>query len=661
MSRPIVLGNGNILLCFDKNAQIRDFYYPYVGLENHIGTGRVHKVGVRVDDKFSWLSDDGWEFNLDYQEETLASKITALNKNLELRLNFNDLVYNEKNILIRNVKVENLSERNRGVKVFFNQQFQISQTNHADTAYYNPSVNALIHYKGRRVFLIGGRVDNRLFDEYSTGLFGIEGKDGTWKDAEDGQLSRNPIEHGSVDSTLGFDLDMGGNSSKDVVCWTTVGETFKEVQDLQEYIISKTPAHITKSTEDFWKAWVNKTEFTFHNLDKKVVDLFKKSLLIIRTHCDNNGGILASGDSGDLQYGRDTYGYVWPRDGAFVSMALDRAGYTDISRRFYDFFSSIVTDPGYLLHKYQPDRSLGSSWHPWIKDDNKQLAIQEDETAILLIGLWEHYKVTKDLEFIENIYNSFIKKAGDFLHNFIDSTTGLPLPSYDLWEERYGISTFTSSSVYGALVSAGNFAYLLGKEDDKKKYLDKAEDVKQAVIKHLYSEKDKYFYKDVLVENGAVKANMIFDSSSFFGIFRFGLLLPSDPILINSYSTIKEALLNNAGTGGIIRYKGDQYFQGHDEKENPWFITSLWLIQYDIARAESEKELMDANKELSWVVERALTSGVLSEQINPRTGEQLSVAPLTWSHAEFVATVMDYMEKIERMGIRKMSFPIVEY
>ncbi len=35
---------------------------------------------------------------------------------------------------------------------------------------------------------------------------------------------------------------------------------------------------------------------------------------------------------------------------------------------------------------------------------------------------------------------------------------GLPKPSYDLWEERYGTHTFTTAAVYGGLIAATNFA-----------------------------------------------------------------------------------------------------------------------------------------------------------------------------------------------------------
>jgi GH15 family glucan-1,4-alpha-glucosidase len=43
-----------------------------------------------------------------------------------------------------------------------------------------------------------------------------------------------------------------------------------------------------------------------------------------------------------------------------------------------------------------------------------------------------------------------------------DAKTGLPLPSYDLWEERWGIHAFTVATVYGGLKAARNFAVCFG-------------------------------------------------------------------------------------------------------------------------------------------------------------------------------------------------------
>jgi glucoamylase len=35
VSRDLPIGNGSLLVTFDRNYQLRDIYYPRVGQENH--------------------------------------------------------------------------------------------------------------------------------------------------------------------------------------------------------------------------------------------------------------------------------------------------------------------------------------------------------------------------------------------------------------------------------------------------------------------------------------------------------------------------------------------------------------------------------------------------------------------------------------------------
>ena len=49
MARTFVLSNSKTLACLDKYSQIKDLYYPSIGLENHV-LGNTHKIGVWVDE-----------------------------------------------------------------------------------------------------------------------------------------------------------------------------------------------------------------------------------------------------------------------------------------------------------------------------------------------------------------------------------------------------------------------------------------------------------------------------------------------------------------------------------------------------------------------------------------------------------------------------------
>lgn len=659
MPKSLVLGNGNILVGFDNRGQVRDFYYPYVGLENQAGSSFIHRIGVWANDQLYWLDDPSWEVHVNYQEETLVSHIEAINPGLNLKIDFSDIVYNEKNIFIRHAVVQNLGDSPLQIKIFFHQEFEIYESHRGDTAYYDPSDNVIVHYKGRRVFLVNALCDDKSFNDYSVGLFKVEGKEGTYRDAEDGVLSKNSVEHGLVDSVIGLTVTIEPQSSKDVYYWIAAAKFIKEANELNEYVLERTPKYLIGTTRDFWNAWINKQPFKFHDLDVNIVRQFKKSLLIMRTHVDNRGAILASGDSDILFHGRDTYAYFWPRDGAFIAMVLDRAGDSQVVKKLFEFCNQVITDEGYMMHRYRADQSLGSSWHPFVRDGKAELPIQEDETALIICALWKHYNLTKDLEFIESIYNSLIKIAAEFMLSHRDNNTGLPKPSYDLWEEKFGISTFTASTVYAGLVAASKFAGLLGKADAEKSYLDAARQVQTAILKHLYDETEGYFYKMINFKNGVVEIDKTVDSSSVYGIWRFGVLSPSDEKVVKAVKKTEEALYVGRAIGGIARYEGDKYFTAIPETTgNPWFITTLWLGQYSLLNAQSAADLQKVKDSLNWAVKYSLPSGMMSEQLHPETGAPISATPLIWSHAEFVITVLNYLEKLDHLGICKDCNPI---
>ena len=651
MPRTLTLGNGNILVAIDKYAQVRDFYFPHVGLENHVGGHFAHRIGVWVDGKISWTSEKDWDVHIECEDEALAGKTFAQNPSLGVELSLLDTVYNEKNIFLRKVILRNAGDTNREFKLFFGQEFELYESHRGGTGYFDPLTHSIIHYSGKRVFLINGKLEGKGFDDYTTGEFNERGKEGSYKDADDGILSKNPIEHGKVDSAIGFTVRLEANEEATIYYWIVVTKSIGEAHELNSYILDKSPEHLIRTTRDYWHAWVNKESFNFHTLDKRIVQLFKKSLFIVRAHSDNHGAVIASADSDMLQGGKDTYSYMWPRDAAFAALALDMAGDNYASRRVFEFCNKALAPGGYFMHKYLPDGSLGSSWHPWVRDGKVELPIQEDETALIIYGLWKHYEISHDLEFIETIYNSLIKKAADFMVTFRDQYTGLPRPTYDLWEEKFGISTFTSSSVYAALKAAANFAELLGKKRSASEYRKAAEDIKTSILEHLYDVDAKMFYKMIAVKNGEIIPDKTFDMSSFYAIFTFGILDVDDERLSGIALKIEGSLSCKTLVGGIARYENDQYYRIDNKiPGNPWIITTLWLAQYTIANAKDMTDMTIAREWLNWVVDRALSSGVLSEQLNAYTGEQISASPLTWSHAEFVITVIKYLDKLEDLG-----------
>ncbi len=655
MARAATIGNGNLLVGIDSRGQVRDLHYPYVGEANHVSGASgnfVHRVGIFVDGAISWFDDPAWQFEFETADDVMISGFVTRNDALGIVVTAQDAVHNERNVFLRHFAISSTRPETREVKIFFSQQFRIAESRRGDTAFYDPRVRAIVHYKGHTTFLVNARGDGKQFTDFNIGLFGIEGREGTYMDANDGMLERNPIEHGSVDSVIGLTRTIPGNGSVTVDYWIVVGGSVPEVHELDAYVLKEEPQRLIASTNAYWQAWVNKDDRDLSPLPAALQALFRQSLMVMRVHTDNRGGIIASSDTDMLHHGRDTYSYVWPRDGALIAHAFDEAGYRDVAKRFYQFAAKVLEPGGYVMHKYRSDGVLGSSWHPWLRGGKPCLPIQEDETATTIVMLWRHYERERDLEFIESLYNSFIEPAAQFMCDFIEPMTGLPQASYDLWEEKFGSSTYTASSVYGGLMAAARFATMLGKDNDARTYQAIAQRLQQAIATELYDAELGMFVKHVLIDDdGNRQYDKTLDTSSFYGPVFFEVFDEDDDRIKTALATIESRLRVGQDCQGFVRYEGDGYYRMHDATTpNPWIITTLWVAQYYVRRATKLTDLKRPLTILSWVQAQAAFSGMLAEQMHPDTNAHLSTAPLVWSHAEYVRTVLQYLEKFRSIN-----------
>lgn len=660
MSRAVTIGNGNLLVGLDNRGQVRDLYFPFVGEANHVSGASgnfVHRIGVYVDDQISWLENEEWKITTGCESGSCTGAFFAENERLGVTLSSRDVVHNEQNVFLRHFTITNTRSDLRTIKLFLSQQFRIYESRRGDTGFYDPRVNAIMHYKGDVTMLVNALSDGKSFSEYNIGLFGIEGKQGTYLDAEDGVLEKNSIEHGSVDSIIGLTFELAGGQSKDAYYWVACGKSVSEVHNVDKYVLDEGPDRLIASTESYWRAWLEKGEMDLSVLPAKLRALYDRSLLIMRVHSDNRGGIIASSDTDMLHHGRDTYSYVWPRDAAIIALTFARTGYQGPAKRFFEFMQRCQDPAGYMMHKYRTDGVLGSSWHPWIINGQPHLPIQEDETASLLYVLWEYYEEFQDIEFIESLYNSFIEPAANFLTEYIESTTGLPQASFDLWEEKYGTSTYTAASVYGGLMAAAKFAMVLGKTEPSRTYQAVSQRLQGAISTVLFDAKKGVFAKHVLhTDDGELEYDWTIDTSSLHGLLFFNVFDIDDEKITRMVEAVDAHLRVQGESKGYLRYENDNYYRLQEASSpNPWVICTLWIARYHIEKAKQHTDLKRPLELLEWTVSHATKSGVLAEQMQPDTREQLSASPLVWSHAEYVLTVQAYVKKLAEIDTTELD------
>jgi glucoamylase len=668
MPRDLPLGNGSLLVSSDQNFQIRDLYWPHVGQENH-AIGHPFRIGVWVDGQFRWLDDARWLRRLQYQAETLVSDVKVEHPDLKVSILFNDTVDFHEDLLIRRLEISNLDNRDREIRIFFHHDFHIAKNDIGDTAYYEPERRAVFHYKEKYWFLLNGAVAVHEDEpgpgwepakdgypglvvgvhQWACGLKEIRNLQGTWRDAEDGQLEGGVVAHGSVDSTIGFNLQIKAGKTRLLYYWMAVGPNFDSVTTVNRMIRQRGAQFFIDRTAAFWRLWLRMHMPDLENLPPKVGDLYKRSLLTIRTQIDEGGAVIAANDSDITSDVRDTYSYMWPRDGALTTHALNKAGYLDLPRAFFQFCDQVHSREGFLLHKYNPDGSLASSWLPWMVNGEKHLPIQEDETSLVLWALWEHFIRYGDVSFIKPLYRSLICPLADFIADFRDKESGLPLPSYDLWEERRGILSWTTAATWGGLNAAENFAQAFGEVERAAKYHKAAAEVKSGTEKYLWQPTLSRFARMVNRNpDGSWDIDATIDAS-LAGLWQFGMFPPEHSKIIPTMQAIQKELWVQTNVGGVARYTDDHYHQVSQDitnvPGNPWFICTLWLAEWYAMTAKHVDELKPSLDLLVWVAEHALPSGILAEQVDPYTDQPLSVSPLTWSHAAYVSTVLTYLQR----------------
>ncbi|MBU0910901.1 MAG: hypothetical protein KKA54_09440 [Proteobacteria bacterium] len=306
---------------------------------------------IPVGNTFRWLDDGRWQRSLDYLDDSLVTEVRLFHPELDLELVCHDMVDFHVNVYLKKIMVHNLAKKKREVRLFFGQDLRIGGHAVGDCAYYEPDKRVLFHYKGKRWFLVStakGRPGecSAGLDQCAVGVKGVGDKVGTWLDAEDGELSGNPVAQGSVDSVVALHLDVPAGGWAEGWYWLAVGEDYAQVMDIQHNLCKRGADPYLTRTKDYWHLWVNKEKDCIDSLPKGLQRLYRRSLLILRAQIDNNGAIL-------------------------------------------------------------------------------------------------------DIEFIKPHYRGLIVRAANWLLAFRDEETGLPLPSWDLWEERKRVGMAGPSGRYG--------------------------------------------------------------------------------------------------------------------------------------------------------------------------------------------------------------------
>lgn len=655
MARPIILSNGEMAVGLNRFGMVHDLYFPYVGLDNHCSENAPrHRIGLFVDGTMHWLSDGSWDVKPGYLDGRLIGRTIATNHWLGFSVEFQDFVDSGSNVFARNIEIINLTNKYRKVKLFLHQAFVISDSSDShDTAQYIPATSEasemILHYKGRRAFAVGGYNPQTggSFDSFSIGHFGhIDGKNyaGVWRDAEDGNLERNPVARFRTDSVLEFKLDFAAHDSARVNYFLSAGKSIQEARRTLVRFRSEGLLDHLLATDLFWKQWLSPAVAIAEvSIAPEYRSNFLTSLLLMKAMMDRHGAIVASLDSGMLKTNPDTYANCWIRDATYVAMVFWKLGYVDEVKQFLRFAKDVISSTGFFWPSYRSDSAVGPNPHAYVLQGETVMPIQADETAIIVFLLSKI--IQRDvqrggrLEDWRELYESLARPAASFLAGYIDPETRLPCPSYELWEVNYQTTTYTTAATFGALGAAAYIADMFHESNNAIRWREASRGISEQADK-FWNNQRNYFYRGFWRhKNSSIELDDVIDISAFYGAWAFELF-NNDRI-----QTAADSILDTFAKTGDVRmprFENDSYNNIHPgSSSNPWFITSFWMAQYKALNSTAESNNF-TKKVLDWANNQMNQSIVLSEQVDIETDVALSAAPLAWSHAEFVNTCLSY-------------------
>jgi glucoamylase len=631
-----VVGNGSMLGCISQKGELIRLYWPHIDYPQHI---ERFKMGINTPgSEYStlWLEEDNFKSNQKYLQETNILETEHVDFQNTIKIEQLDFCTVNKNTLIRKIKITNTGQEKRETG-FFIHSSGITTSRNLLSSLFDFDTDSLIHY--RHGYYMGISLSLEI-KEFQLGHDSLElARKGTLG----GFDSIGMMPDGAVYSNIG---EIKPGESKEFSVFITLSDSLNGLKEEMHLLKKIDTENELKETDNYWKDFLHKLKVPGIK-DKKTKELYKRSILVFALMADRkSGGLLASPeiDEGFSKCGR--YAYCWGRDAAFITEAMDITGMYPAVDRFYDWAFKTQNEDGSWHQRYYMDGNLAPSW-----------GLQVDETGTLLFGIMKHYEEIKDKEFLKKAWES-VKKACGFLIRFKDKETGLSMPSYDLWEERYGEHSYSTAAVYGGLKAASEIAGILGHNAESKEYKEEADKFKCAAIKNLWSKERGHFLRSIRVkmnpwgmDSSPDKVYIMVNSKGYYRDFTkedpsidislLGLSIPFGMIDIKNEKMKATALkvkekLDNKNSGGILRYENDDYAGG-----NPWILTTLWLAMYYIETNKQE----EAKKYLDWVLKGATHLGLLPEQVEKNSGKPHWVIPLTWSHAMFIITVDRLLNK----------------
>jgi glucoamylase len=602
-----ILGNGALLATVSARGELERLFWPNVDHGQHLGELRLgleDAVGV------VWLDEEpgGWK-----QAYVDGASVLVTHAQFDgVSVEVTDLVTPGEPVLARGVRCS------RPTRLLVRSVPSLDGDPRNVAGYVDPSSGALVFYERGVALAV---------------LLAASGSVATLREGNEGAASDDVVVHRApVEGTLAAEI-AGGDVALVVAAFgTTPAEAIARLARPAtvgfDVLAAERVAYDREAV-----ALAEPPSVRSAGVD----ELYGRSLLVLEQLTDRHTGATIAAPEFDPDFAQSGgYGFVWPRDLAYNVLSLLAAGRGDLVRPALRWLAREQAPEGLWLQRYWTDGSLAPSWG----------LHQLDETGVVVFAYEAAWRALGDAALDRELWPS-ARAAGDFLCDFIDTGTGLPLPSVDLWEQTDGQHSYSAAATYGGLAACARMA-ARHEPALETRYRGAAERVRAAIEEYLWSEEHGRYLRSRWVGRSdelgdepppiferrlryptrAVRSVDREDArvdSSLLGLsWPFRAVDPGSARMRKTVAAVEREL--RLADGGVLRHEGDTYAGG-----NAWLISTLWL---GLAQRQAGDE--DGwSRSVAYALSRQTPLGLLPEQVT-ESGDPAWVVPLGWSHAMLV-------------------------
>ena len=384
-----------------------------------------------------------------------------------------------------------------------------------------------------------------------------------------------------------------------------------------------------EATNAAWRRWM--THFSYDGLAEPLV---RRAAITLKL-CDHwvNGSLVAAPTSslpapiGGVR--NWDYRYTWIRDAAFTVFALRRIGFADEADAFL----------GWVLDAFE------LSQQPRIMYDlDGGLVPQEWEDAEL-----EGYRGSAPVRWgngaadqrqhdvygeVLDCAHQWVRSGGQIEPPLWTKLTGLAdmageawrQPDQGIWEVRSEgrVFTYSAAMCQMALDRAAILGERLGPPGRAAAWRADADKLRQVILDRSWNEEAQTL-SEHLDGDGSLDASLL--------ALPLRQVIPaSHPRMVATASAVAERL--SAGGGLLYRYLHHDSPDGITGDEGAFVLCSFWLVD----NLAMQGRIEEAEEMYASLCDRASPLGLLSEQIDPSTGEFAGNYPQAFSHIGIIAS-----------------------